>query len=204
MSLAILLGFDYKNTLKSPLPYTKIDIERIKDYIEDYGFQTLKITDYDSIGLLYTNLDDLATKLRTELKGKSRVFFFYTGHAEKDQTLIMPNLEKLTTIDLLNILRETNEKAKILSVFDSCYGTCLPLAFERRSGLMKLNHEGIFTTQNIISLSATPELLEAEMVKDGSVFTKYFTSLNLKKLIYWSILDVGRLLSSTPGLEFSL
>jgi len=205
MSLALLIGFSYHDGKKPSLPYTCLDIEKIEKYIKHYGFPVIKITDYIDKDYKYIDLSHFIDTLISILQHKNRIFLFYSGHANKDQCLIMPNLELLSTSLLFEILNNHTEKdAKILSIFDSCYGSCFPLPFERRSDIMIYNKDGLFTEKNIICISATPELLEAEMKSDGSAFTKYFLTLDLMKITGWIDVECGRLLSSYPSLEFSL
>lgn len=203
--LAILVGFRYRGAKE--LTSAPLDIQLMIKHLATFDFDCVVISDFiPEISVEFypfVDLKDLIFLLENFLEMSREILFYYSGHAS-DNNLHLPDNTLLSSKVLTQVFKQRlDSQARVLTIFDCCYGVVLDLPFTLSSGKMKVT-DGVFMTPMIISINETDKDLRAEMRKSGSRFTNVIITWDLRRLLRLDYLPARTIKSSYPSLSFLL
>lgn len=229
--VALLIGFKYNREFKE-LPGIIVDLYHayayskkinatvhiMTDIINDENVNLLKnavfdgvvksdiisfITDIKQNGehIPYIEIDSFKQDISCLVKNTQKLFFYYTGHGLHDY-LVLPKFNKLSTIELRDILLfNLSSNAEIFSIMDCCNGTNLGIPFSLKSGDYRLiDRRGrIFPKQDIIHIVSSQEYENSAITGQGSIFTA-----EIFRFLSAGCRDIKHLVNSVSKKCFSL
>jgi hypothetical protein len=112
MKYALLIGLSYPNTsysLNAPIR----DVNRIKDTL--VGYEITLIT--DPLG----SKENIVSCFLSLVKKKGTLFFYFSGHGQKEPEAIVCNNGVVTHDEFRDMLTHLDLEANLVAVIDSCF-----------------------------------------------------------------------------------
>lgn len=209
--ISLLIGFKYKREFKElpgividlyhAYLYSKkirSEIHIITDIITDESVLFLKnvvfggLVHSDIISFIsniknteeyhpYVSEEQFEEDISNIIRDCDQLFFYYTGHGEKNE-LLLPKNEKIELKRFRDIiLINTARNSQIFSIMDCCNGSNFGIPFKLKNNDYRLISRKLryFTEQDIIQIVSSQDEENSVTSGEGSIFTtKMFQFLN--------------------------